>query len=34
VLQEDHEHLALILEGLEQLSDDEVKERLQGLQGG
>jgi surfactin family lipopeptide synthetase A len=34
VLQEDHEHLASILEGLEQLSDDEVKRRLQGLQRG
>ena len=33
-LREDHEHLALILEGLEQLSDDEVKKRLQRLQGG
>ena len=34
VLREDHEHLALILEGLEELSDDEVKKRIQRLQGG
>jgi acyl carrier protein len=33
VLQE-REHLELILEDLEQLSDDEVKNRLQGLQKG